>query len=212
MNNELETVLDICLNQIKDGEADLEECLALYPEQAVQLEPLLKAATKLARAREVIPNPAYKARARAQLSVFMQQNPQRKRVSPIFWRVAIGVMTMLIAFLATGTSFAQQALPGDRLYDWKLTSEDIWRMTSSDQLGVDLTLSDRRVNEMVVVSGNQTRQVQALKSYEKLLVKFNAATNERDRARILPVLRAQHESLIKAGISIPPELEALFPD
>jgi len=212
MNNELETVLDICLNQIKDGEADLEECLALYPEQAVQLEPLLKAATKLARAREVIPNPAYKARARAQLSVFMQQNPQRKRVSPIFWRVAIGVMTMLIAFLATGTSFAQQALPGDRLYDWKLTSEDIWRMTSSDQLGVDLTLSDRRVNEMVVVSGNQTRQVQALKSYEKLLIKFNAAINERDRVRILPVLRAQHESLIKAGISIPPELEALFPD
>ena len=212
MNNELETVLDICLNQIKDGEADLEECLALYPEQAVQLEPLLKAATKLARAREVIPNPAYKARARAQLSVFMQQNPQRKRVSPIFWRVAIGVMTMLIAFLATGTSFAQQALPGDRLYDWKLTSEDIWRMTSSDQLGVDLTLSDRRVNEMVVVSGNQTRQVQALKSYAKLLIKFNAAINERDRARILPVLRAQHESLIKAGISIPPELEALFPD
>jgi hypothetical protein len=85
-------------------------------------------------------------------------------------------------------------------------------MTSSDQLGVDLTLSDRRVNEMVVVSGNQSRQVQALKNYEKLLIKFNAAINQRDRARILPVLRAQHQSLIKAGISIPPELEALFPD
>jgi len=212
MNNELETVLDICLNQIKDGEADLEECLALYPEQAAQLEPLLKAATKLSLAREVMPTPAYKARARARLSIYMQQNPQRKRVSPIFWRVAIGVMTMLVAFLATGTSFAQQALPGDQLYPWKLTSEDVWRMTSSDQLGVDLTLSDRRVNEMVVVSGNQTRQVQALKNYEKLLIKFNATINERDRARILPVLRAQHQSLIKAGISIPPELEVLFPD
>jgi hypothetical protein len=211
MNNELETVLDICLNQIKDGESDIEECLALYPEQAAQLEPLLKAATKLSRAREVIPDPVYKARARAQLSTYMQQNPQRKRVSPIFWRVAIGVMTMLVAFLATGTSFAQSALPGDRLYDWKLTSENVWRMTSNDQLGVDITLSNRRVSELVVVSGDQMRQARALENYKKLLVKFNATENAKDRARILPVLRVQHKSLTKAGVSIPPELEALFP-
>jgi hypothetical protein len=210
MNNELEAVLDICLNQIKDGESDIEECLALYPEQAAQLEPLLKAATKLSRAREVIPTPTYKARARAQLSIYMQQNPQRKRLSPIFWRAAIGVMTMLVVFLATGTSFAQQALPGDQLYDWKLTSENVWRMTSSDQLGVDITLSNRRVGELVVVSGDQMRRARAMERYEKLLVKFNAAKNAKDRARILPVLRAQHESLIKAGVSIP-ELEALFP-
>jgi len=210
MNNELEAVLDICLNQIKDGESDIEECLALYPEQAAQLEPLLKAATKLSRAREVIPTPVFKARARAQLSIYMQQNPQRKRLSPIFWRAAIGVMTMLVVFLATGTSFAQQALPGDQLYDWKLTSENVWRMTSSDQLGVDITLSNRRVGELVVVSGDQMRRARAMERYEKLLVKFNAAKNAKDRARILPVLRAQHESLIKAGVSIP-ELEALFP-
>lgn len=209
MNNELETVLDICLNQIENGEANIEECLALYPEQAAQLEPLLKAATKLARGREVIPDPAYKARARAQLSVYMQQNPQRRRVSPIFWRVAIGVMTMLVLFLATGTSFAQQALPGDQLYNWKLTSEKVWRMTSNDQLGVDITLSNRRVSELVVVSGDQMRTQRALENYEKLLVQFNATQNAKDRARILPVLRAQHESLTKAGVSIP-ELDALL--
>jgi hypothetical protein len=209
MNNELETVLDICLNQIKDGESDIEECLALYPEQAAQLEPLLKAATKLSLARELIPDPAYKARARAQLSVYMQQNPQRKRVSPIFWRVAIGVMTMLVLFLATGTSFAQQALPGDQLYEWKLTSENVWRMTSNDPLGVDITLSNRRVSELVVLSGDQMRRQRALENYEKLLIKFNATQNAKDRARILPVLRAQHESLTKAGVSIP-ELDALL--
>jgi hypothetical protein len=210
MNNELETVLDICLSQIEDGESDIDECLALYPEQAAELEPLLKAATRLSRGREVIPDPAYKARTRAKLSIYMQQNPQRKRVSPIFWRVAIGVMTMLIAFLATGTSFAQSALPGDQLYDWKLTSENVWRMTSSDQLGVDLTLSNRRVQEIVVVSGNQARQQRALENYQKLLVKFNATKNEKARARILPVLRAQHEALIKAGV-LSPALDALFP-
>ena len=211
MNNELETILDICLTQIKDGEANVEECLALYPEQAAQLEPLLKAATKLSRGREVIPDPAYKARARAQLSIYMQQNPQRKRVSPLFWRFAIGIATMLLAFLATGTSFAQSALPGDQLYDWKLTSENVWRMASNDQLGVDITLSNRRVNELVVVSQDQMRRARAMESYEKLLVKFQNTKNEQDRSRIMPVLRAQHEALIRAGVTIP-ELEALFPD
>lgn len=210
MNNELETILDVCLNQIEDGESSVEECLALYPEQAPQLEPLLKAATKLSRGREVVPDPAYKARTRARLSIYMQQNPQRKRVSPVFWRFAIGLVTMLLVFLATGTSFAQQALPGDRLYNWKLTSENVWRMTSSDQLGVDLTLSNRRVSELVIVSGNQPRRARALENYEKLLAKFNAAKTEKDRARILPVLRVQHESLTKAGVSIP-ELDALLP-
>jgi len=211
MNNELETILDVCVSQIEDGESNIEECLALYPDQAAQLEPLLRAATKLSRGREVIPDPTYKARTRAQLSIYMQQNPQRRRVSPIFWRVAIGVMTMLIAFLATGTSFAQSALPGDQLYDWKLTSENVWRMTSSDQLGVDITLSNRRVSELVVVSKDQIRRTRAIENYEKQLVKFKAAKSEKDRARILPVLRAQHQALIKAGITIPPELEALFP-
>ena len=117
---------------------------------------------------------------------------------------------MLIAFLATGTSFAQSALPGDQLYNWKLTSENVWRMTSNDQLGVDITLSNRRVNELVVVK-DQLRREQALANYEKLLVKFNATKSEKDRARILPVLRAQHEALINAGLSVP-ELDALFPD
>ena len=210
MNNELETILDVCVSQVEDGESDIEECLALYPEHAAQLEPLLKAATKLSRGREVVPNPSYRARTRAQLSIYMQQNPQRKRVSPIFWRVAIGAMTMLIVFLATGTSFAQSALPGDQLYDWKLTSENVWRITSADQLGVDITLSNRRVSELVVVK-DQVRREQALASYEKLLIKFNAAKNEKDRARILPVLRAQHEALIKAGL-LTPELEELFPE
>jgi hypothetical protein len=210
MNNELETILDICVSQIEDGDSNIEECLALYPEHAVQLEPLLKAATKLSRGREVLPNPAYKARTRAKLSIYMQQNPQRKRVSPIFWRVAIGVMTMLIVFLATGTSFAQSALPGDQLYDWKLTSESVWRMTSSDQLGVDISLSNRRVSELVVVK-DQVRREQALANYEKLLMKFSNAKNEKDRARLLPVLRAQHEALIKAEL-LTPELEALFPE
>jgi hypothetical protein len=210
MNNDLETILDTCLYQIEEGESSVEECLARYPEHAAQLLPLLRAATKLARAREVVPDPSYKLRARSQLNVYMQQHPQRKRVSPVFWRFAITFATVMMLFLASGTAFAQQALPGDALYNWKLTSEHIWRYTSSDQLGYDIALSNRRMHELLVVSGDQPRRAWAVQNYEKLLVKFRNAESEHDRARILPVLRAQHQALLDAGVTVP-ELESYFP-
>jgi len=210
MNNDLETILDICLNQIEDDEATVDECLALYPEHAAELKPLLRAATRLSIGREVAPSPLYKTRARDQLNTYMQQNPQRKRVSPVFWRLSISLATMILLFIASGTAFAQQAVPGDTLYNWKLTSEHLWRLTSSDQLGVDITLSNRRVNELMVVSGDEMRRDWAIEKYEELLVKFRNAEDATDRERILPVLLAQHEALIKAGVSIP-ELEVYFP-
>jgi hypothetical protein len=210
MNNDLETILDTCLYQIEEGGSSVEECLVRYPEHAAQLQPLLRAATKLARAREVVPDPSYKLRARSQLNVYMQRHPQRKRVSPMFWRFSIVFATVMMLFLASGTAFAQQALPGDALYTWKLTSEHIWRYTSSDQLGYDIALSNRRMNELLVVSGDQTRRGWAVQNYEKLLVKFRNAESEQDRVRILPVLRAQHEALLDAGVIVP-ELETYFP-
>jgi len=210
MNNDLETILDTCLYQIEEGEASIEECLALYPEHAAQLQPLLQAATKLRRTRDVVPDPGYRMRARSQLNIYMQQNPQRKRVSPVLWRFSIAFVTVMMLFLASGTAFAQKALPGDKLYNWKLTSEQLWRLTSSDDLGVDIALSQRRMNELLVVSGDETRRAWAIQNYEKLLVKFRNAESEHDRARILPVLRAQQEALLEAGVMIP-ELESYFP-
>ena len=210
MNNDLETILDICLYQIEEGESSIDECLARYPEHAAELQPLLLAATKLARGREVMPDPSYKMRARSQLNVYMLQHPQRKRVSPVFWRFSIAFATVMMLFLASGTAFAQQALPGDALYNWKLTSEHIWRYTYSDQLGYDITLSNRRMNELLVVSGDEARRASAIQNYERLLIKFRNAEDADDRARILPVLRAQHDVLLEAGVTVP-ELEAYFP-
>jgi hypothetical protein len=140
----------------------------------------------------------------------MQQHPQRKRVSPVLWRFAIGFATVMMLFLASGTAFAQQALPGDALYRWKLTSEHIWRFTADDQLGYDIALSNRRMNELLVVSGDEARRAWAIQNYEKLLIKFRNTEDEQYRARILPVLRAQHQALIEAGVIVP-ELESYFP-
>lgn len=212
MKTNLETILDVCVSEIAEGRSSLEECLARYPEHAAQLKPLLGAATRLTRARAIVPDPAYKARARAQLNIHMQRHPQRRRVSPILWRFSIAFATVMLLFLASGTAFAQGARPGDTLYNWKLTSEYVWRITSTDPLGVDLTLSDRRMNELVWAtrSGDELRRARALERYERVLVKLYQATDERDRARILPVLQGQYVMLAEAGISVS-GLETYFP-
>jgi hypothetical protein len=210
MNNDLEAILDICLNEIEDGKSDIDACLTRYPEHAEELQPLLRAATKLARGREVMPDPSYKARARTQLSVYMQQHPQRRRISPVLWRFAISFAAVVLLFLASGTAFAQGALPGDALYNWKLSSESVWRMTAPDQLSVDLTLSNRRVNEIVSLSSDTARRERAITNYEKLLVKFSSEQDAKKRERIRPILTAQRNALIKAGV-LTPELEAYFP-
>jgi hypothetical protein len=113
----------------------------------------------------------------------------------------LNVAVLVFALLMTNTVFAQGALPGDSLYNWKLSSERVWRMVSADPLGTDLQLSNRRINEYVAVSNDETRRARVLVSYNELLTRFKSDNN--DQERILVVLRSQQDSLHQVGLSIP---------
>lgn len=121
-------------------------------------------------------------------------------------RKAINASVLVVALVMTSTAFAQDALPGESLYNWKLASETLWRAVTVDPLGTDLKLSDRRVSEYMAVSSDEQRRMKVLLGYNKLLVRFR---NEADRARILSVLKSQQDSLHQAGLSIP-ELDNYF--
>jgi hypothetical protein len=199
--NEFETIFDESWSQIESGQSTVDEVLARHPEHRAQLGPLLQAASKLAGTKEVAsPSPGFRASNRAQLNKYMYENPQMKRVSPLFWRMTITLVSLLLAFIVSGTVFAQSALPGDTFYDWKLSSENAWRIVSPDRLGTDLTLSNRRVHEVVALSGDEIRRARALEDYQRLLVRFQEAN---DQERILIVLRSQQEFLRNAGVSVP---------
>jgi hypothetical protein len=140
----------------------------------------------------------------------MKDNQQKKSRSPVFfWRLALNLSVVVIALLMANTVFAQEALPGETLYNWKLASERMWRAVAVDPLGTDLKISDRRINEYGAVSADEQRRMQVLLGYNKLLVRFKDEQNEADRARILTVLKSQQDSLHKVGLSIP-ELENYF--
>ena len=208
--NDFETVFEESWSRMESGESTLDDVLARHPEHGAQLAPLLQAASTLAGVKDVMPSPVFRSRTRTQLNIHMRENPQKKRVSPMFWRLTITLVSIILAFFVTGTVFAQRALPGDTFYGWKLGSESAWRVVSPDRLGTDLTLSNRRVHELVSLSGDERRRTRAVENYQKLLIRFHSAADARDQERILPVLRSQKESLNKAGMSIP-ELDSYLP-
>ncbi len=208
--NDFETIFDESWSQIERGESTMDEVLARHPQHSAQLAPLLQVASNLAGTKEAVtPTPSFRAHNRTQLNKYMHENPQMKRVSPVFWRLTITLVSMLLAFLLSGTVFAQGALPGDTFYSWKLRSETMWSMVSPDRLGTDLALSNRRVNELVALSGDEVRRVRALEDYQRLLIRFKSANSEKDQERIRFVLQSQRESLNQAGVLIP-ELESYF--
>ena len=209
--NEFDLILEECVDLIASGETCPEECLELYPEYAAQLEPILNTTVRLQEEGwEVTPPPFLRARIRAELNRAMKLNPQKKSRFPVFfWRLALNISVLAFALLMTNTVFAQEALPGETLYNWKLASENLWRAVAVDPLGTDLKLSDRRVNEYVAVSADQQRQTEVLLGYDKLLVRFKDQQDEADRARILSVLKSQQDSLHRVGLSIP-ELDRYF--
>jgi hypothetical protein len=201
MMNKFESIFDESWSQIENGESTVDEILARHPEHRAQLGPLLQAASKLAGTKDVAsPSPSFRARNRAQLNKYMYENPQMKRVSPLFWRMTITLVSLLLAFIVSGTVFAQSAQPGDAFYDWKLNSENAWRIVSPDRLGTELSMSNRRVNELVALSGNEIGRERVLDDYRRLLIRFEGA---QDQERILMVLRAQQEFLENAGVSVP---------
>lgn len=207
--NKIETTLEQCLNEIETGASTLDECLVRYPEHAAELTSLLRASTRLARAGEVMPSSVFKARTRTELNAYIQSHPRGKRPTPFVWRLAFNALTTFLAFFILGTAIAQRALPGDTLYSLKLSSENVWRTVSIDRLQTDLTLSNRRVKELVKVYGDENRRVRAVENYQEMLVKFKSDEDMTHQERILPVLRVHQESLHEVGISIP-ELDNYF--
>jgi hypothetical protein len=201
--NEFDIILEECVDLIASGDTTLEECLIQYPEYAAELEPVLSTLVCLQEGRELTPPPFLRARIRTELHQAMKEKPPQKNRLPVFfWRMALNVGVMMFAFVMTNTVFAQGALPGESLYNWKLASETLWRSVAVDPLAADLKLSDRRINEYVAVQDEQ-RRAQVLIGYNKLLVRFRDEPNDVDQARIQNVLKSQQDSLRRAGLSIP---------
>lgn len=89
------------------------------------------------------------------------------------------------------------------LYSWKLTSEHVWRSISPDQVGVDLALVERRVDEALAVSDNSPAQEVALQGYQKVVTDLTKSYDSSAQERIQISLKVQQEKLKNAGVKLP---------
>jgi hypothetical protein len=142
MQTNLFDSLEICLQALDKG-ADLESCLALFPDLMDDLRPILTAAVQAhsAAIREVPAEVLSRGKARvlqaaaemreqrAAAPVVTSSNKRSKSFfGPRFFRLAITTASMLAFLLTSGTGLvnaSSSALPGDNLYPVKRSWEDV---------------------------------------------------------------------------------------
>jgi hypothetical protein len=205
---DFEKVLEECLRELANDTSTVDECLARYPHYAKQLRPLLRTVLFMNLGRNVKPAPAFEARTRASLTRHMRSHPRPARNLPLFPRLALTLAILVMALLITGTAYAQSSLPGDQLYGWKRTSEQIWRALSLDPLATDIAIAHRRLHEWLAVADDPARSDEARKNYFEALGKLKSVADAESLIRVLPALQSQQDVLQDAGLTSP-ELETI---
>lgn len=155
MRQKFEDILDECLSLIAQGKG-VEECLALYPAQAKELEPLLRLAQRSGRALGS-PQPSSQAVAAGRerlLAALSRQHPPPRTSWLFLPRRLMPVLASLlaVAVLGTGTVMAASgSLPGESLYPVKMAAERArFAVTPSAAARARLLvrMADRRVEEI----------------------------------------------------------------
>jgi hypothetical protein len=111
MKRRLEEPLEECLAALAGGQSTMGECLALYPELAAELEPLLRTVRRLQDGYAVDPSPLYAQAARERFLAAMARRRQRRlEARPVrpFWRWAPAALgsAALVAFAAWASVLA----------------------------------------------------------------------------------------------------------
>jgi len=157
MNQKLENIFDKCLDRMFDGES-IEVCLNAYPEQASELEPLLKTSHVIIQKSSAIqPAPEFKARVYSRLRAMpyaKQEKAERSKRIPIWhrkWLLAVASV-LVVLLVGVGTVAASTStLPGKPLYPIKLAGEQV-RLTLTfsdiDKAKLHIQFSERRAIEI----------------------------------------------------------------
>ena len=139
MNKGFEDILNTCLDRITLKGDTIEQCLESYPEQAAELEPLLRAALSIKEVSSIEPRPEFQQAAKARLlsALAAEEKKRERRLLPLWswqrrWAVAIAVI--LVLFLAGGgtVTASSDSLPGDMLYPVKMATEKVRAFFSMD--------------------------------------------------------------------------------
>lgn len=146
---DIQTAFNDCIDRLQRG-ATVAECLALYPQFASQLHPMLQAGRLVERAR-INPYEVQLAQAQVRQRVLaaLESTPRRRSRNLPVSRVlalAAGLILVLGAMLGGASLAAEGSLPGDSLYGLKRLTENM-RLTLLDE-GLQEVFAQRRIDEI----------------------------------------------------------------
>jgi len=157
-NREFDNILDDCLERLARGET-LTHCLESYPEQAEQLEPLLRTARVASETLSILPRPEFRARARYEFQSVLQEVTAKKKLSlfNLRTRLVTAVVAISVVLVSGGGTvvMASGSMPDTPLYPVKLASEEVQLAltpSDTDKAGVCVMQASRRVNEIVYLA------------------------------------------------------------
>jgi len=155
---EFDNILDECLERILTRGETVEQCLASYPEQAAELEPLLQTALSTKETLAIKPRPEFRERARYQLRAALQEmgEKRQRRFAFFSWQpqwVTAVVAVLILLLASSGTvAAAGNSMPDGTLYPVKLATEKVRLVLTPSALGkaeLYANLADKRVTEIV---------------------------------------------------------------
>jgi len=158
ISNEFENILDQCLERLVTGET-IEQCLLSYPEQAFELEPLLRTAQAAREASAILPRADFKARARYEFQAALHDAVGNKK-QPRFslrrgWVLSLLIVGILLVSGGGTALAASGSMPDSPFYQVKLTTEQVQlNLTPSPIAKAELCASfvDRRVTEIIYLA------------------------------------------------------------
>jgi hypothetical protein len=216
-DKDFDNILDDCLERVMTGGETVEQCLARYPDDAAELEPLLRTALAAREAADIRPSPEFRERARYQFQAAIREMETQKRPGIFGWqpRWATALVAVLVLLLASGgtVAAASGSMPDEPLYQVKLATEAVRLTLTPSALGkaeLYVKYTDKRVVEIIEMADEgKYQQVEstALRLNDQLLAMATLDMGTWDTAAEAEMMTLQAEP---AGEKAP--LPAMAPE
>ena len=227
MNRGFDDILDACLDRITQKGDSIEQCLESYPEQAGELEPLLRAALSVKDVSSIEPRTEFQRMAKARLlsAVAAKKEKEGRRRLPLWswqqrWAVALAVVLALVMMGGGTVAASTNSLPGDVLYPVKTTTERVqafFTFGKEAKANLYMRFAERRIVEIEALAErarNIPESVLSVMNAETdraiALANQNGSFNKETIARLIRLTTAQKMMLARMGEAASLEVKLRF--
>ena len=216
MNRGFDDILDACLDRITQKGDSIEQCLESYPEQAGELEPLLRAALSVKDVSSIEPRTEFQRMAKARLlsAVAAKKEKEGRRRLPLWswqqrWAVALAVVLALVMMGGGTVAASTNSLPGDVLYPVKTTTESVqafFTFGKEAKANLCMRFAERRIVEIEALAERERNIPESVLSVMNAetdraiaLANKNGSFNKETIARLVRLTAAQKMMLARMG-------------